>query len=98
MSSVAITAEYDGFWWLGCVVEMQPESRLVKVNFLHPHGPAPSFFYPEREDIHEIDVSDVLTSAARMTATGRTYTLPPKKSLAANTKLLERLQAPKGSQ
>ncbi len=70
-----ITAEYDGFWWLGCVVKMKQESRLVKVNFLHPHGPAPSFFFPEREDIFEIDVADVLKSAAPLTTTGRTFTL-----------------------
>lgn len=74
-----ITAEYDGFWWLGCVVKMKQESRLVKVNFLHPHGPAPSFFFPEREDIFEIDVADFLKSAAPLTTQGEH--LPFKKRL-----------------
>ena len=27
------TADYDGFWWLGCVHETQLECRPVKVNF-----------------------------------------------------------------
>ena len=30
-------AEYDGFWWLGCVLE----SWRVKVNVLHPQGHYP---------------------------------------------------------
>ena len=72
------TAEYDGFWWLGCVLETQLECQPIKVNFLHPHekyGPAPSFSYPVNQDIFEIDAFDVLTSATPLmgTATGRTF-------------------------
>ena len=27
--------------------------KPIKVNFLHPHGPAPSFYYPVNQDIFE---------------------------------------------
>ena len=43
-----ISDSNDGFWWLGCV------------NFLHPRGPAPSFYYPVNQDIfHAFDVVDI---------------------------------------
>ena len=70
-----IAVEYDKKWWVAHVVEVYPESHEVKVTFLHPHGPNPSFFYPRHAEILVIDVSDILTRLDPKTSTGRTYAL-----------------------
>ncbi len=70
-----IAAEYDQKWWVAHVMEVYPESHEVKVTFLHPHGPNPSFFYPRHAEILVIDVSDILTRLFPKTSTGRTYAL-----------------------
>ena len=55
-----VAVEYDGKWWIACVDEIFPHSNEVSVNFLHPHGPSPSYFYPRRPDSLVVDVDDIL--------------------------------------
>lgn len=69
-------ATYDAHWYLACVLEVKPESKEVRLSFLHPHGPATSFVYPSPSDELFVDASDVLMIVNPITATGRTYTLP----------------------
>ena len=40
-----MVAEYDEHWWIGCVLESNPEKREVTMNFLHPHGPRQFFSF-----------------------------------------------------
>ena len=49
------------------------ESRLVEVNFLHPQLPAKSYIYPRRQDILDVDPTDILTLVSPTTATGRSF-------------------------
>ena len=70
-----IAVEYDGKWWIACVNEIFPQSNEVSVNFLHPHGPSPSYFYPRRSDSLVVDVDDILVQLSPTTITGRTYHL-----------------------
>ena len=51
----------DGNWWLACVLEVLQEDSLVKLTFLHPHGPCSTFKYPEIQDIRTIRIDDIIT-------------------------------------
>ena len=70
-----VAVEYDGKWWIACVDEIFPHSNEVSVNFLYPHGPSPSYFYPRRPDSLVVDVDDILVQLSPTTVTGRTYHL-----------------------
>ena len=52
-----VAVEYDGEWWIAYVNEIFPQSNEVSVNFHHPHGPSPSYFYPRRPDNLVIDLT-----------------------------------------
>ena len=74
-----VTAMYDGFWWLACLVRSMRETEEVEVNFLHPHGPSRSFSYPSPTDLLCISCQDIWTTVNPTTVTGRTYTLSPRE-------------------
>ena len=38
-----VTCFCDGNWWLACVLEIIQVDSLVRLTFLHPHGPSSSF-------------------------------------------------------
>ena len=38
-----VTCLNDENWWLACVLEIIHEESLVKLTFLHPHGPSNLF-------------------------------------------------------
>lgn len=84
-----VVAVYDGNWWLACAEECMPSTGEVKLNFLHPHGPSPSFTFPFRPDRLVMDHQDVLLVVEPVTATGRTYTLSTKDTAAASNALVE---------
>ena len=86
-----VTVAYDGHWWVAYVMEKTPENREVKVTFLHPHGPNPSFVYPARPDELILPYSDVLTQVEASTTNGRTYTIC-KKVTSKACKALANLQ------
>ena len=83
-----VTALYDAFWWLACVVNKFPERNEIKVSFLHPHGSSRSFKYPQRKAVLIMNFQDVLSTVEPKTATGRTYTLTPEE-ITTTTKLLD---------
>ena len=82
-----VTAKYDGQWWLGCVMKTHPETDEVEVNFLHPHGSAKSFYYPQHSDILIMSCQDILTTVDPTTSTGRAYRLTTEEMNAATDQL-----------
>ena len=86
-----VTVIYDGLCWLGYVVGVEESDRVVTVKFLHPCIPAASFVFPARQDILDIDPSDILTHVNPTTATGRTYALSKKEMQDASLALAARL-------
>ena len=88
-----VTVAYGGDCWLGYVTKVDMESRLVEVNFLHPQLPAKSYIYPRRQDILDVDPTDILTLVSPTTATGRSYTLTSKEVSEAKRALEARLSA-----
>ncbi|KAL5518045.1 hypothetical protein EMCRGX_G003713 [Ephydatia muelleri] len=87
-----VTVAYDNSCWLGYVIGVNELEGGVKVKFLHPRIPSSSFVYPNREDIMDMDPSDILTHVAPTTATGRTYTLSRKEMSDATTALALKYQ------
>jgi len=78
---------YGEQWWLCCVLDVNESEEEVKVSFLHPHGPAVSFVYPERCDILCVPSYHILTKVDPHTPTGRAYYLIKKETTTATQKL-----------
>ena len=89
LESVAgfVTCLSGGKWWLACVLEAIEADNLVKLTFLHPHGPSSSFKYPEPHDIRTVPMDNVLTLVDPRTRTGRVYTLSRKEVTCVSDKL-----------
>ena len=86
-----MTAIYDQKWYLACVLETYPDSMEVKLTFLEPNGPSPSFKYPQRPDILIVPEKNILSIVDPQTATGRTYNLSEKEIKKASELLNEKL-------
>lgn len=94
ITSGFVTVAYDNSWWLGCI-EQKDNNNMYRINFLHPKGPARSFFYPQPMDILVVPGYTLLQKVDPSTATGRTYTLSAdemKLSSLALEKFIKRLQ------
>ena len=86
-----VTVAYEDSCWLGYVMKVDVNARLVEVNFLHPKLPAQSYVHPSHQDILEVDPTDILTLVNPSTATGRTYSLTANE-IAKAIKALEARQ------
>ena len=75
-----VTAIYDGHWWLASVTNVSTAEEEVHLNFLHPHGPSRSYFFPQRCDTLHVHISDVLTHVEPTTETGRTYKISTEET------------------
>ena len=79
-----VTVAYEGSCWLGYVIKVDVNARLVEVNLLHPKLPEQSFIFPQHQDIQvEVDPTDIVTLVCPSTATGRTYLLTQKEIVTA---------------
>ena len=70
-----VTCLNDGNWWLACVLEIIQEESLVKLTFLHPHGPSNSFKFPELQDIRTVQIDAILTLVDPRAKRNNIYTL-----------------------
>lgn len=74
-----IAATYDNSWYIGVVEEIDTEHEDLKINFMHPKGPAASFHFPEHEDVCWIPCVHILCSIESptlATARGQYHILP----------------------
>ena len=47
------------------MMDVTPADEEAELNFLHPHGPSPSYCYPRHSDTLRVHVSDILTHVHR---------------------------------
>ena len=40
---------YNFHWWLGLILSVNESQLEVDVRFMCPHGPSPSFYWPEQD-------------------------------------------------
>ena len=70
---------YDKNWWIGMVMSVNDEEHDAEVKFMHPHGPARSFFWPSREDLCYVPYNHILLSIGMpSTSSGRQYRISDK--------------------
>ena len=66
-----MVAEYEEHRWISCVLESNPETREVTINFLHPHGPGQFFSFRKP--------SDILLAVKPKLTTGQSYFITSKE-------------------
>ena len=66
--------EYNGFWWIGLISEIDENQGDVKVDFFHPHGPRKTFNWLLSGDTCYVPLKNILCIISTpVTTTGRTY-------------------------
>ena len=84
-----VACRYDEKWWIGVVEEVDRVEQDVKINCLHPSGPARSFCWPRKPDVCWVGIANVICQVqAPVTATGRTYEIDDEESRNINAKFL----------
>ena len=75
-----IAGVYDSQWWVGNILDKSDEYSDVHMRFMHPHGPATSFKWPDREDKCWVPLQHVLCiiPSPATTGTARHYKLSKK--------------------
>ncbi|KAK2721504.1 hypothetical protein QYM36_003703 [Artemia franciscana] len=70
-----VAANYDGKWYFGLVKTVFHEEEDAEILFLHPPGPAPSFYWPQRGDLCIIPLEHIISTvdAPQSSSTGRMY-------------------------
>ena len=51
---------YNFHWWMGLVLSVNEPQLEVDVKFMYPHGPSPSFFWPEQDDTCTIPYNQII--------------------------------------
>ncbi len=76
-----VACVYDKKWWIGNVCEVSAEEKDAFINFLHPHGPAKKFHWPQKERdvcwVPEEHIFSILPVPSADTM-GRNYSFPKK--------------------
>ena len=55
-----VACMYDEKWWIDVVDEISKVEQDVKINFLHPSGPSPSFQWPRSLDVCWVPITDII--------------------------------------
>ena len=86
-----VSCLYENTWWIGLVMEIDNELTDVCVKFMHPHGPARSFHWPDRDDICWVPILHILDKIdVPFTKSGRYYTLNPRDAARISAKSLQK--------
>ena len=71
-----VSCHYDTFWWIGMIQNVDDEARDLEIKFLHPHGPSKNFYWPSKDNICYVPVTNILCLLSPpSTSTGRTYNI-----------------------
>lgn len=95
-----IACIYDERWYFGLVIAKFEDDGDVEVKFLHPHGPAPSFHWPSKQDTCYIPLNNIIlcVSPPMTKASGRMYYFLEKEMGSINlqcSKILKQRQVQK---
>ncbi|XP_071944232.1 uncharacterized protein [Antedon mediterranea] len=73
-----VCCSYDGVPWIGLVVDVSEEFGDYQIKFMHPHGPAKTFYWPSKEDccwIPESNVHCIIASPFIKSSSTRNYSI-----------------------
>ena len=76
---------------MACVLQLDEDDSVVKVNFLHPQEPSHSFRFPATPDILTVPIESIVIKIDPKCTRGGTYTLSKKESRSAGEKLRQKL-------
>ena len=76
---------YNFHCWVGLILSVKPQLE-VDVKFIFPHGPSPSFYCPEQNDICTIPYNQIIctTDTPSTSFSGRIYKLSRQLNNKAN--------------
>ena len=85
-----VSCYYEEHWWIGLVLEKDEEQEDLRIKFMHPHGPSPSFVWPSTEDLCWVLYNHILCKIdSPITTTGRSYTISETDMVAIRTKVVK---------
>jgi len=74
-----VACVYEAEWWVGIILEIDKDQGDVRIDFMHPHGPSQSFYWPHLDDICWVLITHIFCGVeVPSTATGRQYNLREK--------------------
>ena len=69
-----VSCRYDTFWWIGLIKNIDEEAGDLEIKFLHPHGPNRHFYWPSKDDICYVPLTNILCLLSPpSTSTGRMF-------------------------
>ncbi len=70
-----VVVEYDEYWWLAMIKDIEFNLKEVNVTFLHPSGPRTSFQFPKIPDQIDVELTTIicLLNQAPKLGTRNTY-------------------------
>lgn len=73
-----IACMYDNKWWIGNINSIALQEHDALIDFMHPHGPATSFYWPSRKDTCWVPEQHLVAilPAPSISSTGRSYNYP----------------------
>ena len=66
---------YEGNWYAGAILDVEMDENDIKVNSLHPNGPAKAFKFPERVDELWVPAQNIIRQICLTTENHRQYNL-----------------------
>ena len=58
-----IACNYDSFWWIGMIAEVDIHNGDLKIKCMHPRGPSKSFSWPSRDDYCWVPIVNIITQS-----------------------------------
>ena len=81
-----VACKYDCSWWVGQIIKLDERNEDVQLRFMHPKGPAQSFFWPTHDDICWIPREHLLLKIhVPATRNGRMYQIRPEETKKLNS-------------
>ena len=71
-----IACVYENCWWIGFIKNANSAEEDYDVQFMHPHEPAETFYWPQREDCCSVPPNHILCIVSTpeiVTQMGRSY-------------------------
>ena len=78
-------AYIDSKWYVGFISEIHINEGDATIKFMHPHGPSPSFYWPEKDNCM-VPFTHILCAVDINTITGRTCKLSDESTALVNAK------------
>ena len=72
-----VTCEYNSFWWLALIDDLNVDEKDVTCKFMHPHGPTNNFYWPLCDDKAYVPYNKIImkVKTPNTSSNGRQYNI-----------------------